>query len=81
MADLMSGKRGLIMGVANERSIAWGIASAMASEGAELAFSYQGEAFGKRVRPLAESLGSDLLIDVDVSDDDAGDSFLVNVGL
>ena len=56
MADLMNGKRGLIMGVANERSIAWGIASAMASEGAELAFSYQGEAFGKRVKPLAESM-------------------------
>ena len=71
MADLMSGKRGLIMGVANERSIAWGIASAMASEGAELAFSYQGEAFGKRVKPLAESLGSDLLLDVDVSDEDS----------
>jgi len=68
MADLMNGKRGLIMGVANERSIAWGIASAMASEGAELAFSYQGEAFGKRVKPLAESIGSDLLVDVDVSD-------------
>lgn len=67
----MSGKRGLIMGVANERSIAWGIASAMASEGAELAFSYQGEAFGKRVKPLAESLGSDLLLDVDVSDEDS----------
>ncbi|MBT7731436.1 MAG: SDR family oxidoreductase [Rhodospirillaceae bacterium] len=71
MADLMNGKRGLIMGVANERSIAWGIASAMASEGAELAFSYQGEAFGKRVKPLAESLGSDLLVDVDVSDEDS----------
>ena len=67
----MSGKRGLIMGVANERSIAWGIASAMASEGAELAFSYQGEAFGRRVKPLAESLGSDLLVDVDVSDEDS----------
>ena len=67
----MSGKRGLIMGVANERSIAWGIASALASEGAELAFSYQGEAFGKRVKPLAESLGSDLLLDVDVSDEDS----------
>ena len=50
MADLMKGKRGLVMGVANERSIAWGIASALAAEGAELAFSYQGEAFGKRVR-------------------------------
>ncbi|MGY9034362.1 MAG: enoyl-ACP reductase FabI [Rhodobacterales bacterium] len=71
MADLMNGKRGLIMGVANERSIAWGIASAMASEGAELAFSYQGEAFGKRVKPLAESIGSDLLVDVDVSDADS----------
>ncbi len=75
MADLMTGKRGLIMGVANERSIAWGIAKAMAAEGAELAFSYQGEAFGKRVQPLAESLGSDLLVDMDVTDDaslDAG---------
>ena len=69
MAGLMDGKRGLIMGVANERSIAWGIAQAMAREGAELAFSYQGEAFGKRVEPLAASVGSDLLLDVDVSDD------------
>jgi enoyl-[acyl-carrier protein] reductase I len=69
MADLMQGKRGLIMGVANERSIAWGIASTMAAEGAELAFSYQGEAFGKRVAPLAASVGSDLLVDVDVTDD------------
>ncbi len=66
MADLMQGKRGLIMGVANERSIAWGIARAMAAEGAELAFSYQGEAFGKRVEPLAASVGSDFLVDVDV---------------
>ncbi|MCU0801685.1 MAG: SDR family oxidoreductase, partial [Rhodobacteraceae bacterium] len=66
MADLMKGKRGLVMGVANERSIAWGIASAMAAEGAELAFSYQGEAFGKRVEPLAASVGSDFLVDVDV---------------
>lgn len=69
MPDLMNGKRGLVMGVANERSIAWGIASAMASEGAELAFSYQGDAFGKRVKPLAERLGSDVLVDVDVTDD------------
>jgi len=69
MADLMKGKRGLIMGVANDRSIAWGIAKAMANEGAELAFSYQGEAFGKRVEPLAASVGSDILIDVDVTDD------------
>ena len=66
MADLLKGKRGLVMGVANERSIAWGIASAMATEGAELAFSYQGEAFGKRVEPLAASVGSDFLVDVDV---------------
>jgi len=69
MADVMKGKRGLIMGVANDRSIAWGIAKAMADEGAELAFSYQGEAFGKRVEPLAASVGSDILIDVDVTDD------------
>ncbi len=68
MADLMKGKRGLVMGVANERSIAWGIASAMAAEGAQLAFSYQGEAFGKRVEPLAASVGSDFLVDVDVMD-------------
>ena len=65
----MKGKRGLIMGVANERSIAWGIAKAMAEEGAELAFSYQGDAFGKRVAPLAESVESDFLVDVDVTDD------------
>ncbi len=69
MAELMRGKRGLIMGVANERSIAWGIARAMAAEGAELAFSYQGEAFGKRVEPLAASLGSSFLLDVDVMND------------
>ncbi|WP_376871784.1 enoyl-ACP reductase [Albirhodobacter sp. R86504] len=67
MADLMKGKRGLVMGVANERSIAWGIASALAAEGAELAFSYQGDAFGKRVEPLAASVGSDFLVDVDVT--------------
>ncbi len=65
----MQGKRGLIMGVANERSIAWGIAKAMAEAGADLAFSHQGEAFGKRVEPLAESVGSSLLVDVDVTDD------------
>jgi len=69
MAELMTGKRGLIMGVANERSIAWGIAKAMAAEGAELAFTYQGEAFGKRVEPLAASVGSDILVDCDVTDD------------
>ncbi len=73
MTDLMTGKRGLVMGVANERSIAWGIASALSQEGAELAFSYQGEAFGRRVKPLAESLGSELVVDVDVSNDDSMD--------
>ncbi|TNF11820.1 MAG: SDR family oxidoreductase [Rhodobacteraceae bacterium] len=74
MAELMKGKRGLVMGVANERSIAWGIAKALADEGAELAFSYQGEAFGKRVEPLAESVGSSLLLDVDVNDDASMDA-------
>jgi enoyl-[acyl-carrier protein] reductase I len=69
MTGVLSGKRGLVMGVANERSIAWGIAKACAEAGAELAFSYQGDAFGKRVEPLAASLGSDILVDVDVSDD------------
>ena len=69
MTDLMTGKRGLIMGVANDRSIAWGIAKAMAEEGAKLAFTYQGEGFGKRVRPLAESVGSNLVIPADVQDE------------
>ncbi|MBO9455063.1 SDR family oxidoreductase [Paracoccus sp. R12_1] len=69
MGDLLKGKRGLVMGVANDHSIAWGIARAVAAEGAELAFSYQGEAFGKRVQPLAASVGSDFLVDVDVTDD------------
>lgn len=80
MADLMKGKRGLVMGVANERSIAWGIASAMHAEGAELAFSYQGEAFGKRVEPLAASVGSDLLVDVDVTDDASLDAAFEAIG-
>lgn len=65
----MQGKRGLIMGVANDRSIAWGIAKAMHAAGAELAFTYQGEAFGSRLKPLAESVGSDFMVDVDVTDD------------
>jgi enoyl-[acyl-carrier protein] reductase I len=64
----MQGKRGLIMGLANDRSLAWGIARAVGDQGAELAFSYQGEALEKRVRPLAAELGSDLLVDCDVSD-------------
>lgn len=69
MTGLLQGKRGLVMGVANERSIAWGIAGALAGQGAQIAFSYQGEAFGKRVQPLAASVGSDFLVDVDVTDD------------
>jgi enoyl-[acyl-carrier protein] reductase I len=70
----MKGKRGLIMGLANDRSLAWGIAKALGEQGAELAFSYQGESLEKRVRPLAKQLGSDLLIDCDVSSTDALDS-------
>ena len=80
MAELMKGKRGLVMGVANDRSIAWGIASALAVEGAELAFSYQGEAFGKRVQPLAASVGSDFLIDVDVTNEESLDACFAAVG-
>ena len=65
---LMAGKRGLIMGVANERSIAWGIARSLAAHGAELAFTYQIEALGQRVRPLAESVGSEMVLPCDVED-------------
>jgi enoyl-[acyl-carrier protein] reductase I len=65
---LLAGKRGLIMGVANDRSIAWGIARAAASHGAKLAFSYQGDAFGRRAVPLAQSVGSDVIVPCDVSD-------------
>jgi enoyl-[acyl-carrier protein] reductase I len=75
----MQGKRGLVMGVANDRSIAWGIASALAAEGASLAFSYQGEAFGKRVEPLAASVGSDFLIDVDVTNEQSLDACFAEI--
>jgi len=68
MNDLMKGKRGLIMGVANDHSIAWGIAKTLAAQGAELAFTYQGEALGKRVKPLAEQLGVPLVLPCDVED-------------
>ncbi len=68
MGGLMQGKRGLIMGLANEKSLAWGIAQKLHEQGAELAFSYQGEALKKRVEPLAAQLGSDFLIECDVSD-------------
>ncbi len=71
---LMTGKRGLIMGVANDKSIAWGIAQACAAQGAELAFTYQGDALGKRVRPLAESLDSDIVLPCDVTDDASMDA-------
>ncbi|GAB4302255.1 MAG: enoyl-ACP reductase [Roseovarius sp.] len=69
MNESMTGMRGLVMGVANDRSIAWGIARAMRAAGAEIALSYQGEAFGRRVAPLAEILGTELLLDIDVTDD------------
>ena len=71
---VMSGKRGLIMGVANERSIAWGIAAAASKQGAELAFTYQGDALKKRVDPLAESVGSSLVMPCDVTDDASVDA-------
>ena len=70
---LMAGKRGLIMGVANNRSIGWGIARALAGQGAEIAFSYQGDALRKRVEPLAAEIGSDFLVECDVTDDAAMD--------
>ncbi|MDH6264789.1 enoyl-[acyl-carrier protein] reductase I [Rhizobium sp. SG_E_25_P2] len=66
MTGIMQGKRGLIMGVANNHSIAWGISKALAAQGAELAFTFQGEALGKRVRPLAAEIGSDFLLECDV---------------
>ena len=74
MTGIMQGKRGLIMGLANERSLAWGIAQRLAEHGAELAFTYQGEALAKRVGPLADQLGSSLLIDCDVSSGEAMDA-------
>jgi enoyl-[acyl-carrier protein] reductase I len=66
MQNLMKGKRGLVMGIANDHSIAWGIAKTLAEQGAELAFTYQGDALGKRVKPLADSLGVDLVLPCDV---------------
>jgi enoyl-[acyl-carrier protein] reductase I len=68
---IMNGKRGVVMGVANDRSIAWGIAEAVAKQGAEIAFTYQGDALEKRVRPLAEKVGSNIIIPCDVSSDEA----------
>src|ERR1700676_3316875 len=71
---LMAGKQGLIMGVANERSLGWGIAKTLHAHGAALAFTYQGEALGKRVRPLAESVDSDFVIDADVTSEESLDA-------
>ena len=78
--SLMTGKRGLIMGVANDRSIAWGIARTLSQHGAELAFTYQGEALGKRVKPLAESVGSKMVLECDVTDDASMDRVFDEVG-
>jgi len=77
--NLMAGKRGLIMGLANDKSIAWGIAKACADAGAELAFSYMGDAFKKRVEPLAKSLGSEVMIDCNVSDPASIDAAFVEI--
>ena len=76
----MSGKRGLIMGVANDKSIAWGIAQALHEEGAEIAFTYQGEALGKRVAPLAASVGSQIVLPCDVSDEASLDATFAALG-
>jgi enoyl-[acyl-carrier protein] reductase I len=76
---LMSGKRGLVMGVANDRSIAWGIAQAVAQQGAELAFTYQGEALEKRVRPLAQSVGASIVLPCDVTDDGSLDGLFAAI--
>jgi enoyl-[acyl-carrier protein] reductase I len=80
MSGLMAGKRGLIMGLANDKSLAWGIAQALSHAGAELAFSYQGDALRKRVAPLAAQLGSEFLIDCDVSDMAALDAAFDTLG-
>ncbi|RVV98839.1 enoyl-[acyl-carrier-protein] reductase FabI [Mesobaculum littorinae] len=77
--ELMNGKRGLIMGLANDKSIAWGIAKALAAQGAELAFSYQGEALLKRVQPLAAELGSDFVVPCDVGDPASLDALFAQI--
>jgi len=80
MTGLMAGKKGLIMGVANDRSLAWGIAQAVHAQGAELAFTYQGEALEKRVRPLAEGVGSDLVLPCDVTDEASIEAVFATLG-
>ena len=77
--ELMRGKKGLVMGVANEKSIAWGIASGLAAQGAEMAFTYMGEALERRVRPLAESIGVKLLVPADVTDDASMDAAFAQI--
>ncbi len=77
---LMQGKRGLIMGVANNHSIAWGIARSLAAQGAELAFTYQGEALGRRVKPLVATLGAELVVPCDVEDLDSVEAAMARVG-
>jgi len=79
MTDIMNGRRGLIMGVANDHSIAWGIAQMLRRHGAELAYTYQGEAFGRRVRPLAEKTGSSLVFPCDVEDVSTVDEVFVGL--
>ena len=80
VSSLMAGKRGLVMGVANERSIAWGIARTAHAHGAELAFTYQGEALEKRVRPLAAQAGSDMVLPCDVTDSASMDDVFGAIG-
>jgi enoyl-[acyl-carrier protein] reductase I len=80
MTQLMQGKRGLVMGVANDHSIAWGIAKTLAAHGATLAFTYQGEALGKRVKPLAQSVGSELILPCDVEHLPSVDEVFATVG-
>ncbi|MEM9045647.1 MAG: enoyl-ACP reductase [Pseudomonadota bacterium] len=80
MTGMMQGKRGLIMGVANNHSIAWGCAQALAAQGAELAFTYQGHAFERRVLPLAESLGSSIVVDADVQNGESLDRVFDRLG-
>ena len=79
-SELMQGKRGLVMGVANDHSIAWGIAKTLAAHGAELAFTYQGEALGKRVKPLAQSVGSTLVLPCDVENLPSVDAVFATLG-
>jgi enoyl-[acyl-carrier protein] reductase I len=79
MQDLMKGKRGLVMGIANDHPIAWGIAKTLAAQGAEMAFTFQGEALGKRVKPLAQSLGVDLVLPCDVENIESVDSLFATL--